>query len=50
MDLARGDQIKNDGKTDGSSNAIMGSERRVEARKEGTKHTPGLRESHCFLR
>jgi len=49
MDLARGDQIKNDGKTDDGCNAITNSERRVKAQKEGTKHTPGLRGPHCFL-
>jgi hypothetical protein len=35
MDLARGDQIKNDGKTDDGSNVIMYGEGRVETMQEG---------------
>jgi hypothetical protein len=34
MDLARGDQIKNDGKTDDGCNVITDSEGRVETEKK----------------
>jgi hypothetical protein len=49
MDLDRGDQIKNDGKTDGGCNVIKDGEGRVDTDKEETKPSPRLRELRCFL-
>jgi hypothetical protein len=48
MDLARGDQIKNDGKTDDCCNAITDTEGRMEHRRR-KKRASGFRELRCFL-
>jgi hypothetical protein len=49
MDLDRGDQIKNDGKTDGGCNVIKEDGGRVETEKKEIKSTPRLRELSCLL-
>jgi hypothetical protein len=49
MDLDRGDQIKNDGKTDGGCNVIMGDGGRVKTEKEEIRLIPRMKELRSLL-